>query len=174
MTKTLILLRHLKSDWGDAALSDRARPLNPRGNAAGPLVRDALAARCPRPDVALCSPARRTRDTLAHVAAAFPEAETHVVEALYEASCETLVRIVAGLPDTAETALVVGHNPGLLECAWFLARPEALTAHPIFMKFPTGGVIALALPEETWAASAEGACRVVASFFPKQLAREKA
>jgi len=170
MTKCLILLRHLKSDWGDAALSDRERPLNARGNAAGPLVRAALATRCPPPEVVLCSPARRTRDTLAHISPAFPGAEVRYVEALYEASRTTLVRLAADLPDSADTALIVGHNPGLLEFAWHLTRPEALTAHPIFMKFPTGGVIAFALPHETWAADAEGDCRVVDSFFPKQLA----
>ncbi|MGE4529078.1 MAG: histidine phosphatase family protein [Rhodospirillaceae bacterium] len=169
MTKTLILLRHLKSDWSDAALSDRERPLNARGNAAGPLVRDALAARCPRPEVVLCSPARRTRDTLAHVAEAFPEAEARIVPALYEASRNTLVRLAADLPEAAQTALIIGHNPGLLEFAWHLADPDALANHPIFLKFPTGGVIAFALPHNTWIDAAYGACRVVDSFFPKQL-----
>lgn len=169
MTKTLILLRHLKSDWGDAALSDRDRPLNGRGNAAGPLVRDALAARCPRPDVVLCSPARRTRDTLAHVAGGFPEAEVRFVPALYEASRNTLIRLAAELPETAQTALIVGHNPGLMELAWHLAKPDDLTRHPLFMKFPTGGVIAFALPVDLWSAPNEGACRVLDSFFPKQL-----
>ena len=31
MNKKLLLIRHAKSDWGDAGLTDFNRPLNPRG-----------------------------------------------------------------------------------------------------------------------------------------------
>ncbi len=173
MTKTLILLRHLKSDWGDPALADRDRPLAERGMAAGILVRAALTERCPPPDTVRCSPARRTRDTLDAVRDAFPAAEVRFEDALYQASVDTLRGLAAGLPETAKTALLIGHNPGLLEFAWFLARPEDLSAHPVFAKFPTGGVAAFSLPIDGWGALAGGEGRLLAAFTPRELARDR-
>ena len=38
MTLTLILIRHAKSDWGDAGLDDHDRPLNARGIEDAPRV----------------------------------------------------------------------------------------------------------------------------------------
>ena len=34
--KTLYILRHAKSDWGDSSLKDFDRPLNERGRKAAP------------------------------------------------------------------------------------------------------------------------------------------
>jgi phosphohistidine phosphatase len=173
MTKNLILLRHLKSDWGDPGLDDRDRPLAERGIAAGVLVSTALALRCPTPEVVLCSPARRTRDTLAAVGGAFPRADVAFEDSLYAASLDTLRGLAIGLPDGAETVLFIGHHPGLLEFSWFLARPEEISAQPIFAKFPTGGVAAFALPIDDWSDLAGGNGRLLAAFTPKGLARDR-
>jgi phosphohistidine phosphatase len=173
MTKTLILLRHLKSDWSDPAHADRDRALAERGIAAGLLVRTALSERCPAPDAVLCSPARRARDTLAAVRDAFPAADLRCEEALYGASLDALRALAARLPEPAQTVLLIGHNPGFLEFAWFLARPEDLSAQPIFAKFPTGGVAAFALPIAAWADLAGGCGRLLAAFTPKDLERDR-
>lgn len=77
MTKTLILLRHLKSGWDDPRLADHERPLNDRGEADGPAIRDALKARCPAPEAVLCSTAKRTRETLALVLPELPAAVSY-------------------------------------------------------------------------------------------------
>ncbi|WP_431044796.1 SixA phosphatase family protein [Streptomyces sp. P1-3] len=58
----LVLLRHAKSAWPDG-VDDQERPLAPRGRrdapAAGRWLRDVGRV----PDLAICSPARRTRET---------------------------------------------------------------------------------------------------------------
>ncbi len=173
MTKTLILLRHLKSDRGAPGLPDRDRPLAERGHADGLPVREALARLCPTPQAAVCSPARRTRETWEAIRAACPEAEIRFEDAIYEASLDTLRGVAAALPDAAETALLIGHNPGLLDFAWFLARPADLSARPIFAKFPTGGVAAFGLEIDSWADLSGGGGRLIAAFTPKELARDR-
>ena len=40
--KTLILVRHAKSSWDDAGLSDFERPLNERGKKDAPAMADRL------------------------------------------------------------------------------------------------------------------------------------
>ncbi len=61
----LLLLRHAKSDWGEAGLQDFDRPLAPRGQRAAADMAKAISAAGMLPDRILCSPARRTRETLA-------------------------------------------------------------------------------------------------------------
>ena len=62
--KTLLLLRHAKSSWGEPGLDDHDRTLSPRGVRAAELVAVYLAQRSPQPAFALASTARRALDTL--------------------------------------------------------------------------------------------------------------
>ena len=70
---TLHLLRHAKSSWDDAGLADRDRPLAPRGRRAAKLIADYLRHEGIVPALVLCSPARRTRETLEALAEAFDD-----------------------------------------------------------------------------------------------------
>ena len=64
MTRTLILMRHAKSDWGHAGLADHDRPLNARGTRDAPRMGAWLRGKGHLPDEVLCSTATRTRQTL--------------------------------------------------------------------------------------------------------------
>ncbi len=169
MTKTLILMRHLKSGWDDPALADHDRPLAQRGIDDGPAVRAALAARLPRPDAVLCSTARRTRETLKAVLPEIPETAVDYAAQVYEASAQTLMRLAATLPEDAETALIVGHNPGLFDLAWTLARRSEAAAHPGLTRFPTGATVGFALPISAWSEIGPGRAAILACFSPKSL-----
>jgi phosphohistidine phosphatase len=61
--KRVYLLRHTKSSWKDRSLADRDRPLAGRGRRAAKAVARHLEEERIRPDLVLCSPARRTRDS---------------------------------------------------------------------------------------------------------------
>src|SRR4029434_8634311 len=61
--KTLFLIRHAKSSWDDAALSDKDRPLDDRGKRDAPKMGKRLAKRDVKPDLILSSPAVRARTT---------------------------------------------------------------------------------------------------------------
>jgi phosphohistidine phosphatase len=87
MTRTLILIRHTKSDWDDPGLDDHDRPLNDRGRLSAPRIGAWLAEQGFEPDAVLCSTARRTRETWEGIATQLPGAPEPVYSAgLYHAA----------------------------------------------------------------------------------------
>ena len=59
--KTILLLRHAKSDWGDPGLADFDRPLAKRGRKDAPRMGEVLALFNCVPDRILSSSARRAK-----------------------------------------------------------------------------------------------------------------
>src|SRR5262245_57005344 len=111
--KTLLLLRHAKSSWDSPAARDYDRPLAPRGERDAPRIGKALRDADIDLDLVVSSPAVRARQTAELVLkAARYEGAVQFEEAIYEAAVTALMDVVRDLPDTAETAMLVGHNPG--------------------------------------------------------------
>jgi len=112
--KTLFLMRHAKSSWDDAGLSDFERPLNERGIRAAPFMGKFMRERGFDPAIILSSPAVRAMQTaqLVREAAKF-SSDIHFDERIYEASPRTLLEVVSEIDDLCETAMLVGHNPGI-------------------------------------------------------------
>ena len=149
----LMLLRHAKAAPQDPA-RDHARALAPRGLAdAAALARD-LAGEHMIPDAVLVSDARRTRETLAAMQAAWPDlaaTQASADPALYHAGAEALLRAVrkAG---AAKTLLLVGHNPGLAELALSLAgHGDRYALARMSEKFPTCALAVLDFDCAGWA-----------------------
>jgi phosphohistidine phosphatase len=122
--RRLVLLRHAKSAWPDG-VPDPQRPLNKRGR------RDALATgRWLREYInglgaVVCSPARRTRETWALVAAELDDPPSPTVdERIYAGPPDALLTVVRDLPDDAGTALLIGHNPGIAELVDLLSGED--------------------------------------------------
>ena len=57
--KTLVIVRHAKSSWESAALSDFDRPLNKRGQHDAPIMAKRIMEKGIRPDLLVSSPAMR-------------------------------------------------------------------------------------------------------------------
>ena len=112
--KKLLLLRHAKSDWGDASLPDFERPLNERGRRAAPLIGRFIREQGLHPQLVIASPAQRTMDTASLVIAASGiEAETRYDERIYEAQVANLLQVISEIDDRKTEVLLVGHNPGV-------------------------------------------------------------
>src|SRR5215218_2560784 len=122
--RTLILLRHAKSDWSGEE-SDIARPLAGRGRRQAPDAGRWLAGNVAGIDVAVVSPARRAACTWELVAAELAAPRVEVDERVYAASGPELLTVVRGLGDDLETVVVVGHNPGLEELTLLLTGERA-------------------------------------------------
>ena len=73
----------------------------------------ALAARGLRPDLALVSPAARTRQTWDLLHDALGDVQIRDDEALFNGGSDTLRRLVEGAEDEAGCLMVVAHNPGV-------------------------------------------------------------
>ncbi len=116
--KTLILLRHAKSDH-PPGLSDRDRPLAARGTLDAPRMGQRLHGRGIRVDRLISSPAVRALATARLVAAAleYPPRRIRVDERLYPGDLAQLLDVIRALEESALQVMLVAHNPGLSELA---------------------------------------------------------
>jgi phosphohistidine phosphatase len=155
--RTLILLRHAKSDWsGDEA--DVDRPLAVRGRRQAPEAGAWLAANVDSIGLALVSPAARARNTWELVAAELKVApRTRLDDRLYAASAEELLTVVRELPAVVESAVLVGHNPGLEDLASLLTGESTRMA--------TSAIAVIAVPG-SWPTTAPRGCALKASGRP--------
>jgi phosphohistidine phosphatase len=146
--KTLLVLRHAKSDRSDRALRDHDRPLAPRGEADAPLMGTALAALGLAPDCIVTSTAVRAQETTRLVAAAMAYDGEIIEESdVYGASVDTLLHVLRACDDEAATALLVGHNPGLEELICLLTGGEGAAG---ILRLPTAGLACIALDIDEW------------------------
>ncbi len=112
--KTLYILRHAKSSWDDAALSDFERPLNERGLKAAPLVGGVMKKKQFQPELILSSPARRAEQTAALIKqSAGIGGAIQFDERIYEASPARLLEVISEQDEKIASVMLVGHNPGL-------------------------------------------------------------
>jgi phosphohistidine phosphatase len=141
--KTLYVLRHAKSSWDNNSLSDFDRPLNERGFETAPMMGEMMRENDFVPEIIVCSTAKRAEQTarLVKESAEF-EAEIKFEKAIYEASPQTLLRIVSEIGDEFDSALIVGHNPG------FENLVRVLTGKSETM--PTAALAVIDLKIESW------------------------
>ena len=107
--KTLILMRHAKSDWSKPGQSDKERTLNPRGRLAASLMGSWLREAGHVPDAALISSAVRTRETWDQMGI---PCEAQFLDSLYLAEADEYLSAAQAAPE-CDCLLVLGHNPGM-------------------------------------------------------------
>jgi len=113
VSRTLILLRHAKSDWSGGE-ADVHRPLAPRGLRQAPEAGAWMAANLDPIDLAIVSPAARATATWNLVAAELADApEARLDDRVYAATERELLDVVRELSDDLHSVVLVGHNPGL-------------------------------------------------------------
>ena len=163
--KTLLILRHAKSSWGDASVADRDRPLNARGRRDAPRMGDVLRAESLVPDVIITSDAVRAQTTALAAAEAAGYTGAIVIEPLlYLAGPDDVIAVLKTLPDTtAGRAMIVAHNPGLEDLI------ELVTGERHHL--PTATLVQLALSIATWdELDASTRATLVQIWRPKELA----
>jgi phosphohistidine phosphatase len=112
--KTLLLLRHAKSNWKDSDLDDHDRPLSKRGKKDAPRMGTLIREEDLLPDLIVTSSARRCRKTAEHVIEQSGyRGETRITGELYEADAGKLREFLLKIPDHFSRLLLIGHNPGL-------------------------------------------------------------
>ena len=122
--KTLLLVRHAKSSWIDAALPDKERPLNDRGERDAPRMGKRLAKRGVKVDLMLSSPAHRALRTAEFIAKGIDYKRKRIVvdDRLYPGAVEDLLSIIHGLDKKLNRVMIVGHDPALAELAHRLSN----------------------------------------------------
>ena len=163
--RTLLLLRHAKSDYPEGVV-DHDRPLAPRGEREAALAGDWLRAHAPAIDAVLCSTATRTRLTLARTRI---DAPVTYVDRLYDSTPGVVIEEVNGVDPTVETLLVIGHEPTMSSLALGLAAKDgsnSSAAERISTKFPTSA-IAVLRSAEPWDRLALGGATLVDFHVPR-------
>ncbi len=166
---TLYLMRHAKSDWHSAALSDFERPLNARGGKDAIRMGQWFEAQGLRPHLLLASPAQRARQTMLAVVDILGVKEDEVVfnKDLYLAGRSTLVYVLRAVPGSAESVLLVAHNPGMDELVeWLAPEPPPLSESG---KLMTTAAIAMFSLSSEWASLKPGSVSLQQLVRPREL-----
>ncbi|ACF47175.1 putative phosphohistidine phosphatase, SixA [Prosthecochloris aestuarii DSM 271] len=143
--KTLYLVRHAKSSWDNANMSDFDRPLNSRGEKAAPLMAQKMLKASVVPDLIITSPAKRALST----AEVFSDMLDYPVERIeqrmeiYEGGIQHMLKLVQEIDDSCNTVLLFGHNPNLTIFTHFLTSKH-------IQNVATCGIVKILMPHEHW------------------------
>ena len=156
-THTLLVMRHAKAGELPGG-PDFERALRPRGQRDSAAAGRWLAANGLRPDLVICSAARRTRQTWQQMAPELGgQVPVSVDRQLYQADAEQILEVIRRTPPDASTLLYIGHNPAAAQLVGLLTGTEPV--------FPTAAVAVVGLAGD-WPAVAAGAGQLVASWTP--------
>ena len=151
----LMILRHAKAvPWGSTP-NDFSRPLNDIGNAHAEAVAHWIDASLDFPDVVLCSPSQRTRETLAPIIDSRTprEQRTRFLPQLYGATFGTLINILDHAFAEHDSVLLVGHNPGLEHLVF---ETVARSGQAGFKRLATGTLVVVGLDPDWAEAQGQG------------------
>jgi|HubBroStandDraft_6_1064221.scaffolds.fasta_scaffold35251_3 phosphohistidine phosphatase len=175
--RRLILLRHAKS-LSDATMKDKDRPLNARGRGDAPRMGGYMHHKRYLPQLVLCSSAKRTVETWELLGAELDiSADVRISDALYLASAGAMEKTIRAVDAKVSALLVIGHNPGLEECAQALARApgsakERKLEEELQTKFPTCALAVLDFEVDEWSRMAAASAQLFDFMRPKDLKDE--
>jgi len=169
--RRLLILRHAEAERSIPGAPDRERPLSGRGRQEAATIGAYIARHALRPDHVLHSPALRAAATWKHAAAAFEQAPpAQSLEELYNAGAHDILAAVTHIASTTNTALLIGHNPGLHEAALMLIASGDVDARErLREKLPTGGLLIIDFACDEWSGLHRQSGRLERFVTPKSL-----
>ena len=143
--KTLILVRHAKSSWGDFTLPDFERPLNERGKHDAPMMAKRLLDKGVKIDALISSPAKRAKRTAQAFAEVLGINKDQIIfrEELYMAGVEEFYKVIDQLDESIKNVAIFSHNPGITIFANMLQVAE-------IDEMPTCSLFAITTSKEKW------------------------
>lgn len=143
--KTLLLVRHAKSDWNDSSLADFDRPLNERGKTDAPVMAHRLLDKKIKIDAFISSPAKRAKKTASVFAKEYKREKEDVIfkPELYGAGEEVLFDVISHTANKFEHIAIFCHNPGITDFANLLTDAR-------IDNIPTCGIFAVQVDCKHW------------------------
>jgi phosphohistidine phosphatase len=161
--KTVLLLRHAKSDWDADYRGDHERPLAKRGVKAAKRMGRFLAETGPLPDRCVTSTAVRARTTLALAAEAGGwKAAVEETDRLYHADAEEVGAVIAETDGAVNVLMLVGHEPTWSETVEDLVGSGAV-------QMPTAALACIDFDVDAWSEVEWGAGRLRWLVTPRAL-----
>lgn len=161
MAKQLLLIRHAKSDWGNANLRDFDRPLNKRGKKNAPEMAERMIKREIYPDLIVSSPALRAITTAGIFADAWKISSKDIKQepTIYEAGIKALLSVINSIPNQFDQVALFGHNPGLTDLSnYFDGHIDNM---------PTCSIVLIEFPFDDWAMVSANTGRIKLFDYPK-------
>ncbi len=148
--KTIFILRHAKSDWSNAALTDFDRPLARRGQKDARRMGRILAHAKHPPDIIIVSPARRAKQTAELVANAIDFQDAiHWEDGLYPGSSASILAVLRNLSPSINRVALVGHNPALENTVTALCHGGSVHSGNT-VRLPTAGLVRIDVHVTDW------------------------
>jgi phosphohistidine phosphatase len=120
--------------------------------------------------VVLCSTAIRAKQTLEPIAKAIKPPRVAFESRIYGVAQPELLKYLRGLPESVESALMIGHNPGLHDLALALAEAESRKRlPPAEGTFPTGAMATFRF-DGAWKELRSNGATVLSFTIPKDVA----
>ncbi len=150
--RSLMLLRHAKTERDSPTGRDRDRRLDERGRHDATQMGLWLASLPDlKPDLILVSTAVRTRQTYDLLPGALRDCPAEHRDDLYAAETGDLLSAVQLADDSKPHVLVIAHNPGLHELALALgADGNAAARRELEHHLPTSGFVAISFADDAW------------------------
>ena len=160
--KTLLLIRHAKSSWDDAGLSDFDRPLSDRGKKDAPRMAERLHERNIKIDAFVSSPAKRAKKTAEQFAKQYKKDDEDIIfrTELYMAGDDAFNAVVEKLEDKYDCVAIFSHNPGITDFANILTDAR-------IDNIPTSGIFAVSIDTKKWNKFREAKKKFLFFDYPK-------
>ncbi len=162
MMKTLLILRHAKSDWGNFQLRDFDRELNERGFRDARLMGKKLHQRYIPIDTIISSTAQRAKQTamLVQSEIGISDDKMQWSNELYHASAYVITEHVSVIDPAFNTVLIVCHNPGITH---FVNNQCGFVTDNV----PTCGLAAFEIDTDDWMQFSDAKKKLLFYDFPK-------
>ena len=170
MPRTLLLMRHAKSDWPTGPGNDFERPLTDRGNKDASRIGSWIQEYDWMPDQIICSPATRVKQTVDHLCQqiGIDSRAVGYDKRIYEADQNHLLNMLKETNSLTARLLMVGHNPSFSDLLNFLC-PD--TTYPtVDRSMPTAALAVIAL-KAPWSALDQGSGELMSLIQPHTLPR---
>ncbi|HKH62048.1 MAG TPA: histidine phosphatase family protein [Flavitalea sp.] len=162
--KTVLLIRHAKSSWGDLNLPDLERPLNDRGKADAPKMAKRIFNKEINIDTFISSPAKRAKKTAEIFAERYglKKSDVILVPELYHANDPIYFGTISNAPAKSDSIAIFSHNPGITEFANRLTETRV-------DNMPTCSIFAVTADIKDWAEFEQAPKKLSFFDFPKSL-----
>ncbi|OZV68711.1 SixA phosphatase family protein [Winogradskyella aurantia] len=159
--KRIVLVRHAKSSW-DYGVSDRERPLKPRGRQDAELVAKQFVGKSKVPDYIFSSPAKRAMETCKIFTSVlnYPFENINIEEKLYDFGGVGVIGFVKNLSNNVNEIMIFGHNAAFTN----IVNDFGST---YIDNLPTSGLVEIEFDIQNWMELETGKTRQI--IIPKEL-----
>jgi phosphohistidine phosphatase len=151
MKKTLVLVRHAKSEAAGKDQKDMERALNDQGYRDALRMGNKFSRLGIKPDAIISSPSERTKQTAEFFIEQFKNENFDLIinENIYDASIRVLINEICDLDDALDTVMIFGHNPGISYFTEYVTKAE-------IGEMPTCGIAIVTFDIDSWKMVTEG------------------